>query len=497
MSARLDIRALEAPVTRIRTDEDVETWKRTQGYQDYALFVRRLNEAVIGHTDPAREAPSPSPTVAKLVAVLQELARWTDDIPPRPTPQRFGNLAFRDWGLRLEQRASELIASVLPDDLKDAVPLLEPYLLTSFGSFVRIDYGTGHELAFALFLLCLSLLGLFDPTPESDRELVLVVFQEYLNTVWKLQDVYKLEPAGSHGVWGLDDFAFLGYIWGSAQLSTTPSLPSDVLHPSPATSLLPETNLYFSHINRIRKYKSGPFHEHSSQLHAIASQVPRWEKVNRGMFKMYEAEVLSKRVVVQHIPLGGLIKWDPAPTPTPATPATPAPWTTLSSSPAPTTFSRTLDAGAATNILPPLRMQAFGRGTGGSGRSTATPTGRTAMPPASVVGTSTARTAMPPPSIVGRTSMPPASVVGTGRTSMPPPSIAGVAGRTAMPPPSTGAPWASGGGGQTGAPWAAGARTGALDPGGEGQTGAPWAVAATAPSRPSTTTTVEQTDSEV
>ncbi|KZV94199.1 PTPA-domain-containing protein [Exidia glandulosa HHB12029] len=458
------------------------------------------HERATGHphagcvTDPARETQSPTSTAAKLVAVLQELARWTDDIPPRPTPQRFGNLAFRDWGQRLEQRASELIASVLPDDLKDAVPLLEPYLLTSFGSFVRVDYGTGHELAFALFLLCLSLLGLFDPTPEGDRELVLVVFQEYLNAVWKLQDVYKLEPAGSHGVWGLDDFAFLGYIWGSAQLSTTPSLPSDVLHPSPATSLLPETNLYFSHINRIRKYKSGPFHEHSSKLHAIASQVPRWEKVNRGMFKMYEAEVLSKRVVVQHIPLGGLIKWDPVPA---STSATAAPWT----APAPTTFSRTLDVGAATNILPPLRMQALGRGTGGSGRSTPTPTGRTAMPPASVVG----RTSMPPPSIVGRTSVPPASVVGTstartppsvvgtGRKSMPPSSVAG---RTAMPPPpSTGAPWSSGGTGQTGA-GGGDARTGApwaQGPGSSEQTGAPWA-ASTAPSRPSTTTTVEQTD---
>ena len=28
------------------------------------------------------------------------------------------------------------------------------------------------------------------------------------------------------------------------------------------------------------------------------------------MFKMYVAEVLSKRVVVQHIPLGSLLSWD-------------------------------------------------------------------------------------------------------------------------------------------------------------------------------------------
>lgn len=40
----------------------------------------------------------------------------------------------------------------------------------------------------------------------------------YLKLVRKLQVTYRMEPAGSQGVWSLDDFQFIAFIWGSAQL---------------------------------------------------------------------------------------------------------------------------------------------------------------------------------------------------------------------------------------------------------------------------------------
>jgi serine/threonine-protein phosphatase 2A activator len=216
-----------------------------------------------------------------------------------------------------------MLQDLLPQSLSPAIPLLTPYLLTSFGEFTRLDYGSGHELSFAMFLMGLSLIRYFDTSPEEERQIVVTVFGKYLEVVWHLQDVYKLEPAGSHGVWGLDDYHFLGFLWGSAQLrgkevfiaviriltfayvGDENNRPSSILHPP-----LPPTNFYNMQVSRIYQLKTGPFFEHSSQLHAIASSVLTWDKVNAGMLKMYEAEVLTKRVVVQHLPLGGLVVWD-------------------------------------------------------------------------------------------------------------------------------------------------------------------------------------------
>ncbi len=116
------------------------------------------------------------------------------------------------------QEADGVLGTLLPSDYAAAIPHLRPYFLGSFGSFTRMDYGTGHEASFALFLCCLTLLRFFHPTVDEERDLVLRVFVRYMELCWRLQDVYRLEPAGSHGVWGLDDSSFLGYIFGSGQL---------------------------------------------------------------------------------------------------------------------------------------------------------------------------------------------------------------------------------------------------------------------------------------
>ncbi|KAF9219430.1 Phosphotyrosyl phosphatase activator [Gyrodon lividus] len=312
-----DVTDTTAPEPKIRYDEDVNYWKNTTGYSDYQLFLRRLNESVVGYSVPQQFGDC-SQAITNLLSLLDTLDTWIDESPPQnpeAASPRFGNPTFRDyWGDRLRKESQHLLNKLLGPELSSAIRFVKPYLMESFGSFQRLDYGTGHETSFALFLCCLTLIRFLDPSPEEERAIVFRVFVRYLRLCWKLQDAYKLEPAGSHGVWGLDDYSFLPYIFGSGQLRDQTAIPvSAVLDVKLAKDEHPMDrfdNLYFMSIARIHQVKYGPFFEHSSQLYTIATQVQNWGKVNKGLFEMYQVEVLGRRVVVQHLSLGGLVQWD-------------------------------------------------------------------------------------------------------------------------------------------------------------------------------------------
>lgn len=65
----------------------------------------------------------------------------------------------RVWAARVAGAAEELLAPVLGDRLRPYAPELAAYLPGSLGNAQRIDYGTGHETAFAALLFCLARAG--------------------------------------------------------------------------------------------------------------------------------------------------------------------------------------------------------------------------------------------------------------------------------------------------------------------------------------------------
>ena len=94
---------------------------------------------------------------------------------------------------------------------------LSGYLEDSFGNSQRVDYGTGHETTFFVFLCCLYVARVLKR--EELSATILLVFPAYLKVCRHLQTIYWLEPAGSHGVWCLDDYQLLPFVFGSAQLT--------------------------------------------------------------------------------------------------------------------------------------------------------------------------------------------------------------------------------------------------------------------------------------
>lgn len=134
---------------------------------------------------------------------------------------------------------------------------------------------------------------------------------------------YTLEPAGSHGVWGLDDHSFIPYIFGSAQLSPAisesdrvpeeGSLP-DTPDPGDVTKAKVvererKTNLYFSAIGFIYDVKKGPFWEHSPMLYDISGIRAGWAKINKvGWYLGRSRTILTALGHDQNVQCGGSVE---------------------------------------------------------------------------------------------------------------------------------------------------------------------------------------------
>lgn len=88
-----------------------------------------------------------SDTVKQIESVLNRLCTWVDEIPPIAQPMRFGNKAFRIWHEKVT--AEDVLKDIVPKEYKQEIAC---YLYDSFGNPTRVDYGTGHETNFVLFL---------------------------------------------------------------------------------------------------------------------------------------------------------------------------------------------------------------------------------------------------------------------------------------------------------------------------------------------------------
>ncbi|RWS22330.1 serine/threonine-protein phosphatase 2A activator-like protein, partial [Leptotrombidium deliense] len=293
---------------RIASVNDMQHWLTCPGYKDLLAFIRQINEfAKSAHNAFHDVSTITIPKLVKTMKLLNELSELVNEVKPfEDKNQRFGNKAFRIWFERMQQKLDEYFEEGF--SAEHAIEL-RVYLEESFGNKQRIDYGTGHELSYIIFCMGLYKLELVgeNETEASLRNIshqILTLFAVvYLPLCRSFQLEYRLEPAGSHGVYSLDDFQFLPFLFGSSQLVRHPLLEPRNFYEPEVFNANSEKFMFHSAIQFIHKVKTGPFHEHSNQLYNI-SGVDSWEKINRGLFKKYCDEVLGKFPIVQHLIFG-------------------------------------------------------------------------------------------------------------------------------------------------------------------------------------------------
>ena len=293
------------PTRRILSPEDHDLFLRSPTYKLVLSFIFSLSESVADSKISSIELDTQVPIIPTLLSVLSSISALIDINPPTDQgTSRFGNPAFRGFIDTLSSKLPEYHTSL---GLSSSDTRLETssYLAHAFGSRTRIDYGSGHELNFVLWLLCLNRLTLLPPSTFS--AVALLVFPSYIKLLRKIQSAYYLEPAGSHGVWGLDDYHFLPFLFGASQLLHHPYIRPLSIHNDLMLEEEGDEYLYLDMVRWTMATKSVKGLKWTQPMLDDISGAKSWEKVEQGMRRMFTKEVLGKLPIMQHFLFGSMI----------------------------------------------------------------------------------------------------------------------------------------------------------------------------------------------
>ncbi|KAI4178758.1 MAG: hypothetical protein L6R41_008223 [Letrouitia leprolyta] len=293
------------PTRRILSARDHELFHTSPTYKLVLSFAFSLSEAAADKKISAVNTRDTPEAIRHILSILSSVDKTINECPPADQGgSRFGNPSFRNF-LDSVTTQSPAWHAQLGISNPSAISEVSTYLHNSFGNRSRIDYGSGHELNFIIWLLCLNRLSILPPSIFP--ALALIIFPRYIELMRKMQSTYYLEPAGSHGVWGLDDYHFLPFLLGASQLLHHPYIRPLGIHNE---LLLEEEGDEYIYLNMVRETvasKSVKGLKWTQPMLDDISGAKSWEKVEQGMRKMFVKEVLGKLPVMQHFLFGSLI----------------------------------------------------------------------------------------------------------------------------------------------------------------------------------------------
>jgi serine/threonine-protein phosphatase 2A activator len=349
---------------KINTEKDVIYFKtKSAAYKNTLAYVDLLCEKIRGTGNKVlnHKYTIKSEMFQKCSNLLDELAvlcKNTDLSQAKGSaPLRFGHVAFRDWFDATKLKCKEFIyaqlASEHDEQLKEE---LLTYLSESFGNRMRIDYGTGHELSFLLFTMGLSCLdsspSIDQPSGQSDQgadskstppslssssssssseptcpnmvtlsrlktfvgyygwDILALFAHKYLRLCRLVQVKFRLEPAGSRGVYNMDDFQYLPFLFGAAQLVGVKYIATKEFFHHENVDMFKNDFIFLEAVDFILNNKRGPFHEHSYTLWCLVD-LGSWENIFRRIRMKFTDDVLGPFPIVQHLLFGRyILRWD-------------------------------------------------------------------------------------------------------------------------------------------------------------------------------------------
>ena len=138
------------PEKKVKNPELHTQWMASNAYKELIAFFTHLQTAITSKAI-SKTPVNQGPIYLAFYKWFQTLDNLLNECPPIKQPMRFGNRAFKDWHDKIMEPIDTLLDEILEGPKKGGKEELALYLKESFGSEVRIDYGTGHELTFAVF----------------------------------------------------------------------------------------------------------------------------------------------------------------------------------------------------------------------------------------------------------------------------------------------------------------------------------------------------------